>query len=255
MLASQATPVSTAEYPRACWNHRVPSKIVAKNAAHSRAATTLAAVNVRRRKTRRGTSGAGERRSTATKATSSATPSAANPIVADDSQPSSTVRLMAYTIAIRPAVTVTAPATSAGVRSEGRPPGTNSMTSPIRAAPMGTLTRKIHSHPGPSVNSPPAITPTVPAAPPTAPKMPSALFLAAPSVKVLVRIDRAAGAASAAPIPCTALAPTSCQRASDSPAASDAAANSARPLTSTRRRPNRSAARPPSSRNPPRARP
>ena len=91
-------------------------------------------MNVRRRNTRRGTSGAGERRSTATKATSSATPSAANPIVADDSQPSSTLRLMAYTIAIRPAVTVTAPATSAGVRSDGRPPGTNSMTSPIRAA-------------------------------------------------------------------------------------------------------------------------
>ncbi len=74
---------------------------------------------------------------------------------------------------------------------------------------MGTLIRKIHSHPGPSVSSPPAITPIDPALPPTAAKIPNALLRGTPSVNVLVRIDSAAGAASAAPTPCIPLATTS----------------------------------------------
>ena len=50
--------------------------------------------------------------------------------------------------------------------------------SATRATPIGTLIRNTHSQPGPSVSTPPTITPIDAAMPPTAPKMPSALFRA-----------------------------------------------------------------------------
>ncbi len=72
-----------------------------------------------------------------------------------------------------------------------------------------------------------------------------------PSGNVLVITDSAAGETIAAPSPCTARAaishPGDCAR----PQASDAMVNRTTPVISTRRRPSRSAARPPSSRQPP----
>ena len=97
---------------------------------------------------------------------------------------------------------------------------------------------------------PPSSTPAAPPAPPIAPQMPTARLRAAPSAKVVVRIDREAGAITAPPSPWIARAAISTPCESASPPTSDAAENSTSPLTNTRRRPSRSAARPPSSRKP-----
>ena len=98
--------------------------------------------------------------------------------------------------------------------------------------------------------TPPSSTPAAPPAPPMAPQMPTARLRAAPSVKVVVRIESEAGAMIAPPSPCTARAAMSTPWLSAMPPASEATANSVSPATNTRRRPSRSAARPPSSRNP-----
>jgi hypothetical protein len=68
---------------------------------------------------------------------------------------------------------------------------------------------------------------------------------------VVVMSDSAAGAVSAAATPLITRVATSGQPADSSPPAKLAAANTARDSRNTRRRPNRSAMRPPSSRKPP----
>src|SRR3954453_21823595 len=67
--------------------------------------------------------------------------------------------------------------------------------------PIGTLTNRTHSQPRYSVNTPPSSTPAAPPDPATAPQTPSARLRSAPSEKVLVTIDSAAGETSAAPRP------------------------------------------------------
>ena len=87
-------------------------KNIAKSPAATRNITTFAARTVRTRKMLRRTSGSAERRSMTTNATSSAMASAKNPPVCSDVQPFSCALTIPYTSASRPAVTVTAPATS-----------------------------------------------------------------------------------------------------------------------------------------------
>src|SRR5688572_26690901 len=94
-------------------------KIVAKNDANASAWTTLAAVRVRRRKIESGRSGDEARCSMRTNRPSNPAPAARKPIVVSDVQPYSTLLLIAYTIAISPAVTDTAPRMSGEVRSAG----------------------------------------------------------------------------------------------------------------------------------------
>ena len=79
------------------------------------------------------------------------------------------------------------------MRAGRSPAGTTSTRPAISATPTGTFIRNTHSQPGPVVNAPPAIVPTVAAVPPTAPKMPRARLRAGPSANVVVRIARAAG--------------------------------------------------------------
>ena len=86
------------------------------------------------------------------------------------------------------------------------------------------------------------------------PNQPIARLRAGPSGKVVVRSESAAGETIAPPTPCRARAATRTHEARANPPASEAAENRARPATKTRRRPNRSAARPPSIRNPPKVR-
>ncbi len=117
--------------------------------------------------------------------------------------------------------------------------------------PTGMLTKKIHSHPSHFVSTPPISTPTAAPLPPIAPQIPSALFRSEPSSNVVEMIESAAGERIAAPRPCTARAAISIPSELDRPQASEAAVNSATPTMNTRRRPSRSAARPPSSRKPP----
>src|SRR3954454_7032408 len=119
------------------------------------------------------------------------------------------------------------------------------------ARPIGTFTHRTHSQPRPSVSTPPSSTPAAPPEPATAPQMPSARLRSAPSRKVVVTIDSAAGDRIAAPRPCTARAAISWPEFVARPPASDASANSTRPPMKTRRLPSRSAMRPPSSRKPP----
>ena len=119
------------------------------------------------------------------------------------------------------------------------------------AMPIGTLTNSTHSQPAHSVSTPPSSTPAAPPEPATAPQTPSAVLRSAPSLKVVVTIESAAGETSAAPRPCTARAMISHSSLWAKPPASEASANSSRPEMNIRRRPSRSARRPPSSRKPP----
>ena len=73
----------------------------------------------------------------------------------------------------------------------------------------------------------------------------------APSANMFITIDSAAGKTTAAPNPCRPRIAISKPSFLASPAPSDAAVNRARPTIRIRRRPSRSAARPPSSRKPP----
>ena len=88
-----------------------------------------------------------------------------------------------------------------------------------------------------------------------APQMPSALLRSAPSANMFITIDSAAGSTIAAPRPCTPRMAIRNDSVVASAQASEAAVNTASPAMRTRRRPSRSAARPPSSRKPPKVSP
>ena len=119
------------------------------------------------------------------------------------------------------------------------------------SAPTGTLTKKIHSQPRYLVRIPPKSTPAAAPEPPSAPQIPSALLRSAPSRKVVVTIERAAGEMIAAPRPCTARAPIRTFALFARPQASEAAVKMTSPTMKISRRPSRSAIRPPSKRKPP----
>src|SRR3954447_19909549 len=97
---------------------------------------------------------------------------------------------------------VTAPATSkARAWSEAR---LSAISRGVRAKATrltGTFTHSTHSQPRPSVRMPPSRTPAAPPAPATAPQTPSALLRSAPSRKIVVTIESAAGGVIGAPHP------------------------------------------------------
>ena len=72
-----------------------------------------------------------------------------------------------------------------------------------------------------------------------------------PSPKVASTIDSAAGDISAADMPCAPRSTTSSAGSGLIPTRNEQTVNATMPTSSIRRRPNRSAARPPNSRNPP----
>ena len=149
-------------------------------------------------------------------------------------------------------MTVTAPAASKwrvcpSERLSGISPGVSAST----ASATGTFTHITHSQPRPSVSTPPSSTPTAPPEPATAPQAPSALLRSEPSRKIVVTIESALGAMIAAPRPCAARAAISAPSLGAKPANSEATATMIRPAMKIRRRPSRSARRPPSSRKPP----
>ncbi len=117
--------------------------------------------------------------------------------------------------------------------------------------PTGRLTKKIHSQPSHSVSIPPKSTPAAAPEPPMAPHTPSALLRSAPSEKVVVTMDSAEGVMMAAPKPWIARETISMVSLWARPHSSEASVKRATPTRNTRRRPSRSAARPPSSRKPP----
>ena len=119
------------------------------------------------------------------------------------------------------------------------------------AIPIGTLTNSTQRQFSPLVRIPPSSTPAAPPAPATAPQMPSARLRSAPSANVVVMIDSAAGETIAAPRPWTARAAISHVSDCARPPASEASENTTSPSMNIRRRPSRSAIRPPSSKKPP----
>src|SRR3954468_1023561 len=117
--------------------------------------------------------------------------------------------------------------------------------------PIGTLTNSTHSQPAHWVSMPPSSTPAAPPEPATAPHTPMAVLRSRPSAKRTVTSEKAAGESSAAPRPWTARAEMSHTSLWARPPASEAPAKRMRPAMNSRRRPSRSANRPPSSRKPP----
>jgi hypothetical protein len=113
------------------------------------------------------------------------------------------------------------------------------------------LTKSTERQPGPSESTPPKKTPAAAASPETEPQTPSALLRSVPSAKVVVRIESAAGAIIAAPTPCIRRALISNPALVARPPVSDDRAKRNKPATRIRRRPSRSAARPPRSKKPP----
>ena len=109
----------------------------------------------------------------------------------------------------------------------------------------------MYSHPAYRVSSPPVIRPNVAPDAAMAPHRPSALLRSAPSANMFITIDSAAGSTTAAPNPCTPRNAISRPSFLASPQPSDAVVKMARPSMKIRRRPSRSAARPPSSKKPP----
>ena len=201
---------------------------------------------------RNGTSGEAERSSIAVNAASSAAESPSSPTVCSEPQPAFRASTSVYTRSESPAVTATAPATSKARRSPvARLSSIRRGANSAARMPIGKLTYSTHSQPGPEVRTPPRSTPAAPPEPATPPQMPSARLRSAPSVKVFVTIESAAGDRSAAPRPWTARAAISHASLWASPPASDATANTISPAMNTRRRPSRSARRPPSRRKPP----
>ena len=99
------------------------------------------------------------------------------------------------------------------------------------------------------------MTPIVAPAAPMPPQIPSALFRSAPSVNMFITIESAAGSTTAAPRPCRPRIAIRNPELVASPAPSEAPVNSASPSMRMRRRPSRSAARPPRSRKPPKVSP
>ena len=120
----------------------------------------------------------------------------------------------------------------------------------ITTAPSGTLIAKIAGQPSVWVSTPPSSAPEEAPSPPTAAHRPRPRLRSGPSGSAEVMIERVAGATIAPPKPCRARAAISSVRESATAHASDDRVNSATPTRNTRRRPNRSAERPPSIRNP-----
>ena len=212
---------------------------------------TFAAVSVCSRKIENGTSGSLTRSSQPTNPRSSAAAATKTPTVSNELQPQFWPCVTPSTARESPPVTRNAPRASKPwpCRSTLSASRTGARTSP--RMPTGTLTKKIHSHERRSVRMPPKRTPAAAPKPPTAPHAPSARLRSRPSRNVVTRMDSAAGVIMAAPRPCSARAPISDASLHAKPQSSEPTENTTRPSMKMRRRPRRSAERPPSRRNPP----
>jgi hypothetical protein len=159
---------------------------------------------------------------------------------------------MAHTSSISPAVTEAAPAKSkwrcARVARLSR--SSHGVTA-IAAIPTGTLTKKIHDQFRDEVNSPPSSTPAAAPLPRRRRRCRARDCARGPSAKVVVSSESAAGASSAPPRPWSPRNAISEPSDQARPQSSELSENSASPLMNRRRRPSRSASRPPRSSAPP----
>src|SRR5512132_1693525 len=194
------------------------------------------------------------RSSHTTKPTNRTADAAKNDSAFADSQPSWPARVIAYTKDDSPEVTSTAPSASKDLTDASRLSRSRIGVRMNAAMPIGTLTKKIHDQLSADVRTPPISTPAAAPKPPTAPQTPSAMLRSRPSVNVVDRIDSAAGVITAAPSPWNERAAIRDPSDQARPASSEESENRTMPARKSRRRPSRSAARPPRSRKPPKKR-
>ena len=106
----------------------------------------------------------------------------------------------------------------------------------VQSAPIGTLTKKIHSQPIPSTSAPPTSGPIATARPVVAPQMPNAVARSRPSNSWARRASEVANIA-APPMPWRPRARSSIVGVVEKPQSSEAATNSTRPPAKISRRP------------------
>ena len=148
-------------------------------------------------------------------------------------------------------MTVTAPEMSRdflGPRSSA--PGSAIHAAIISTTPIGTLTMSTQRQSRRLVRIPPARTPTAAPLAAVADQAPRARRRSPGSVKVVTRMLRVAGARMAPPMPWAARAAISQLPVWARPPIRLQTVKTPRPIMNTRRRPKRSAARPPSIRKP-----
>ena len=212
---------------------------------------TFAVVRSRSRNRLSGTSGDATFASIPRNASRSTTDAPSRPSVCADVQPAWFPFTIAYTAHMSAAVTVTAPATSSRTPAGPRPDGSSTKQNANTAMPTGRLTMKIQCQSSTSVRMPPRSTPTVPPPAATKPKTPMAFARSPGSVNMVMISESETAETIAPPRPCTARATISRCWVLARPHASDASVKSAIPIRNSRRCPNRSPRRPPSSRKPP----
>ncbi len=146
-----------------------------------------------------------------------------------------------------------APRTSRRCASRDRAPARPRMAGARAAAarPTGTLTRNTARQLENWTRTPPRTWPATKPTDATAPYRPMARVRSGPGGKLVVMRDSAAGATMAAPAPWMTRAAISRAGSVASPPARLASAKATRPIMNMRRRPNRSAARPPRMSRPP----
>jgi hypothetical protein len=142
---------------------------------------------------------------------------------------------------------VTRPVQSTRVAPGSRDSRTFASVTNTATMPIGTLTKKIHSQPIPEVMMPPTSGPTATAAPVTAPNTPNAIPRSRPWKAWAIKASDVAYM-SAPPVPWSPRARLSIRALEESPHTAEAPVNTIRPITNSRRRPNRSASAPPVSR-------
>ena len=121
---------------------------------------------------------------------------------------------------------------------------------PIVITPTGTLIRKIQPQCRCWLMNPPMSGPKARASAPMAAQAPTARVRSRRSSKVATMMASVVGTMSAAPRPCTSRAPMSTLPLLASPAPREASVNTDSPTMNSRRRPNTSASRPPTSSSP-----
>ena len=218
--------------------------------------TRLAPVTERTRNRRSGTSGwEAARASTSTKVSRRRAEVASTTRVDVAVHDTTSVWEMAYTSRKSAPVMVAAPATSSRRRGpSARDSCRRTRATANRAIPIGTLTKRIQRHDRYWVSSPPNRAPAAPPPAATALHTPNALARARWSVNVTVRMVSVAGDRMAAPTPWSERAAIRVAWSVANPPSRLAAVKRPSPTRKMRRRPYRSASRPPSSSSPPKVR-
>ena len=219
-----------------------------------RNARAIAVTRCRLVSSRGGRSGSGAWASRAANAASISTPPIPAPRIPGEPQPRSGALTSANTISVIPSVAVSAPGRSKRRSRSRSSSGAITQKALTSASPAsGTFTKNTDSQPSHCVSAPPSRTPSTNPAAPAPAQTASARLRSSPSGKVVLTSDSVAGKTSAPPSPWTARAASSTAGSPASPPASEEAPYRPSPAMSIRRRPRRSAARPPSRRNPPKA--